>query len=134
MRAAYATGAVALALTARRCLRVVAVEGASMAPTYRDGERVLALYGGGWLRVRPGDVVVAHAPAPVWTPEQGYDDAYVTVIKRVTAVGGAPRPDGSGAVPQGAVFIEGDAPGGYDSTVFGPLSRPHVLGRVLLRL
>jgi len=135
LRAAYAISVVAFTIAAaRRWLRVVAIEGASMQPTYRDGDRVLAVYGGEWLRVRPGDVVVARAPRPNWAPEQGFDDAYVTVVKRVKAVGGAPRPDPSRAVPAGAVFIEGDAPGGYDSTVFGPLPRSQVLGRVLLRL
>lgn len=127
-------GALILCLVAaRRWLRVVVVDGCSMAPTYRDGDRLLALYG--WDRpLRRGDVVVVRAPTPGWTPEQPVEAAHQALVKRVSHVGGEPRPDGRGHVPSGAVYVEGDAPGGYDSRVFGPLPRPEVLGRVLGRL
>lgn len=121
-------------LGARRWLRVVVVEGGSMAPTYSDGDRLLAAYGLRWLPVRRGHVVVVHAPDPGWRPDHPLDAAHQTLVKRVTATGGEPRPDGTGLVPVDRMYVEGDAPGGYDSRVFGPLPRTEVIGRVLTRL
>lgn len=125
---------VATGLAARRWLRVVVVEGGSMVPTYSDGDRLLAAYGLRWLPVRRGHVVVVRAPDPGWRPDRTLDVAHQTLIKRVTAVSDQPRPDGVGLVPTGSVYVEGDAPGGYDSRVFGPLPRTEVIGRVLTRL
>lgn len=137
LRRAAALAAVAvsaIALIARNWLRVVLVEGSSMAPTYHDGDRLLALYARPWRPLRRGDVVVVRAPAAGWTAAAPLAAAHETLVKRVSALGGDPLPAGSGRVPSGAVYVEGDAPGGYDSTVFGPLRRSEVLGRVLLRL
>lgn len=122
---------VAGGLLARRRLRVVVVDGSSMAPTYADGDRLLVVFGGRRLAVRLGDIVVARAPSPAWSAEQPLDEAHVRVVKRVTAVGGTSPIGDRGGVPSGTVFLEGDAPGGYDSKVFGPLARSEVLGRVL---
>lgn len=124
----------AAAVAARRWLRVVVVDGDSMAPTYRDGDRLLAAYGLRLLPIRRGDVVVVRAPDPGWRADRALDDAHVSVVKRVTATGGQPQPDGAGAVPVGSVFVEGDAPGGYDSRTFGPLPRTEIVGRILTRL
>lgn len=124
----------AAGLGARRWLRVVVVDGGSMTPTYADGDRLLAAYGLRWLAIRRGDVVVVRAPDPGWRPDQPIEAAQQTLVKRVTATGGEPRPDGTGLVPNGSVYVEGDAPGGYDSRVFGPLPRTEVIGRVLTRL
>lgn len=118
-----------LLLALRRWLRVVVVEGSSMAPTYRDGDRVLAVYGAR-VPLPLGAVVVAQAPDPTWTAAAPIEDAQVRVIKRITAVAGQPRPDGAGRVPPRAVYLTGDA-GGYDSTTFGAVPRTAVLGRVV---
>ena len=79
-------------------------------------------------------MVVVRAPAPGWTADRPFDEATELIIKRVTAVSGTPRPDGSGPVPPEAVYVEGDAPGGYDSRVFGPLPLGELVGRVRLRV
>jgi signal peptidase I len=121
-------------LGARRWLRVVVVDGRSMVPAYSDGDRLLAAYGLNWLPVRRGDVVVVCAPDPDWRPGRALDGAHQTLIKRVTAMAGEPRPDGTGLVPTERVYVEGDAPGGYDSRVFGPLPRTEITGRVLGRI
>ncbi len=125
---------VATGLAARRWLRVVVVEGGSMVPTFSDGDRLLAAYGPRWLPVRRGDVVVVRAPDPGWRPDHPLDAAHQTLVKRVTATGGEPRPDGTGLVPVDSMYVEGDAPGGYDSRVFGPLRRTEITGRVLGRI
>ncbi|OLF19243.1 S26 family signal peptidase [Actinophytocola xanthii] len=128
-----AVAAAGLTWAVRRCV-VVTVRGHSMAPTYGDGDRVLA------LRTAPhrlvaGDVVVS------WLPGLAVDRAREPrdrpwVIKRVAAVPGDPLPGAPGErVPRGRLYLVGDNPdGGLDSEDFGLAHTDHVLGRVVRRL
>ena len=128
-----AAGLVAAAalVTARRVLLVVRVEGASMEPTYRSGDAVLALRRGR-RPVRSGDVVVCRPPAGA--PRPG-----ALLIKRVVAVAGEPmppvnEPSALVTVPAGHVFVRGDAARSLDSRQFGPVPLDHVIGHVIASL
>jgi len=99
------------------CTRFVAipwtVDGDSMEPTLRSGDRVLVDL---WTyRNRPpeqGDVVLIRGPGSV------------RMVKRIS-------PTGS---PPGFVYVLGDNyENSQDSRKFGPIPREAVLGRVLLR-
>jgi nickel-type superoxide dismutase maturation protease len=79
-------------------VRRVSVEGTSMAPTYRPGERLTALRR--WRGVRPGDVVVVRDPR----------DSTRWLLKRCVARRG------------GMVELRGDnAAASTDSRDFGPV-------------
>ena len=108
--------AVAAVLVLRRKVFLVAVIGQSMAPTYHDGERILAVR---TRRVRPGDVVVFTMPQAGLSsiPE----NAGPITIKRVATA----YPGG------GPVVVAGDAARSVDSSVFGPVERDLIIGRVL---
>jgi nickel-type superoxide dismutase maturation protease len=88
-------------------LRLVVVEGTSMAPGLLPGDRLLVLA----LRARPGDVVALRDPR----------DGRV-IVKRVAAVEGD------------AVTVLGDdADRSTDSRTFGPVARSALLGRAVYR-
>jgi signal peptidase I len=136
VRARAALGAltaVALIRVLRRYV-VVTVRGPSMAPTYGDGDRVLA------LRTAPhrlvvGDVVVSRLPGLAVDEARGPRDR-PWVIKRVAAVTGDPVPGAPAElVPPARLYLVGDNPdGGLDSRVFGLVHTDLVLGRVVRRL
>jgi signal peptidase I len=108
-----ATAAVAVA---RRRVFAVAVVGQSMAPTYRDGERILA------VRTRnfgPGDVVVFTMPAAGLFALPAGSTPPITLKRVIEARPGAP------------VVVAGDASGSVDSSIFGPVDRDLVIGRAL---
>lgn len=89
---------------------LVRVRGASMSPTLKDGDRLLAARTRRRSTPRPGDVVLARFPA---RPE-------LLVVKRVVR-----------AVP-GGHWVEGDSPlVPGDSRAFGAAV---VVGRVLVRV
>ncbi|SBT43477.1 S24/S26 family peptidase [Micromonospora auratinigra] len=92
----------------RRRWRLVVVRGHSMAPTLRDGERLVVRVG----RVpAAGDLVVFRARAVV-------PDADLTwMVKRVQRVG-----------PDGAVTVRGDNTHSQDSRHFGAVPPAAVLG------
>ncbi|WP_219825575.1 signal peptidase I [Nonomuraea typhae] len=115
------------AVWARRSYVVVTVQGESMTPTLADGDRVLV------RRRRPGqvsrgDVVVLEPPR-----EPGRWN-----VKRVVALPGDPVPDGlreTGTVPDGALVVLGDNPGGSaDSRQRGFFPADQLLGVALRRL
>lgn len=116
-------------LLARRYCSVVTVRGHSMNPTLFDGQRVFAMRR---QRYRVGDVVVFRIDGAAGTPG---DPAHR--VKRVIAIGGAPRPavfDGStlpDVVPAGHLAVAGDNVGrSEDSRHLGYIPLAHVLGRV----
>jgi signal peptidase I len=125
-------------IAARRCLLVIRVVGASMLPTLRPGERILALRRRYGRRLRRGDIVVHQLPA---TAVDGSADfapgvllaALPLVVKRAVAVGGDPAP-GGGTVPAGYVFVVGDHSESTDSRHYGPIPLTSVVGRVVARL
>ena len=122
-----AAGLLAVAvLAARRSLFVVRIDGASMEPTYRSGEAVLAVRAPIGVPTRQGDVVVCQLPAAL----QGPSDY---LVKRVAGLAGD-EVAGAGRVPPGQVFVVGDGSNSYDSRRFGPLPLSAVRGRVIARL
>lgn len=122
-------------LLARRSLLVVEVRGASMEPTYADGDRLLAVRspGRGWRSRHAagppsrGTVVVVEAPAGPHDPDQPRAGVPDTFVKRLVGVEGDP------GVPAGMIVVEGDHPSSYDSRAYGPLSSSALLARVLFR-
>jgi signal peptidase I len=126
--------AVALVLVRRRFVAVL-IEGDSMEPTLRAGQRVLVRRVGPG-RVRLGDVVVLANPndlalelgSPAW------------LIKRVAAVPGDPVPRETvpalrnvteALVPAGRLVLLGDNPAaGYDSRRTGYFTSDALLGVV----
>jgi signal peptidase I len=123
------TLAVVVAGWIRRALLVVTVRGASMRPTYADGERVLVRRT--TRRVRPGQVVVFGDTPP----------GRSLLIKRIAAVPGDAVPIefttavSGGHVPPGRFLVLGDnPPASVDSREFGYLERRRLVGRVVRRL
>ncbi|GLZ58419.1 MULTISPECIES: S26 family signal peptidase [Micromonospora] len=127
-----------------RRLVAVTVDGASMEPTYRDGDRVLVRRG----RVpATGHVVVVEYPSvdgkwPLPPLRDGASAAEVGrrrwLIKRVAAVPGDPVPRdrvpalAEERVPPGMVVLLGDNPGSsFDSRRIGYFSGERILGAVL---
>ncbi|MDQ0843512.1 MULTISPECIES: S26 family signal peptidase [unclassified Streptomyces] len=97
---------------ARRNLVVVSVEGASMEPAVRHGDRVLVrrrrLH-----RVRTGDIVVLEPPSdgPYRTAATAGPDGRIWNVKRVAALPGDPLPPGvpgEGQVGPGTFAVLGD--------------------------
>ena len=114
---AVALAAAAALVWARRRLLIIRVNGVSMEPTYRDGDRVLAVRPHTPGRLRAGDVVVLDRAQPR--------------VKRVTGVAGGVI-DGM-AVPAGHVYVRGDRGRSYDSAMHGPIAESLVFGRAVRR-
>ncbi|MEU8234560.1 S26 family signal peptidase [Actinoplanes sp. NPDC048967] len=111
----------------RRGRVVVVVDGDSMAPTLRRGDRVLVRRGAA-VRPRTGDVVLIEKPAGGM------------MIKRVAAVGGEAVPEqcvppsaSSGTpVPAGMLLVVGDnRADSWDSRTFGYLRADLIVGVAL---
>jgi len=127
---------------ARRRYVVVTVEGASMAPTLADGDRVLVRrrrIG----QVRRGDVIVLEPPldpSGPYQPGPPASDGRHWNIKRAAALPGDPLPagvagqDGLERVPAGAVVVFGDNPDSIDSRHRGLFPADHLLGVALRKL
>lgn len=129
----------ALLVLTRRGFVMVRIDGESMHPSYRTGEKVLLR-----RRTRPGihvgDVVMFERP-----DDDGRWDQPVTrrlgarrwLIKRVAGVGGDPvppgtaNPQGTHTVPRGCFVAFGDAGRGYDSRHFGFVPTERVIGTVV---
>jgi signal peptidase I len=131
-RRAGTTAAVAalagLAVWARRRLVAVTVEGLSMYPAYRPGDRVL-VHRRPLAAVRVGDVVVVERPVPGsgWEELPPFDGRLAGRhwnLKRVAAVG----------VPPGTLVVLGDNPHSEDSKQWGPFPGERLLGVVVTRL
>ncbi|GAA0922429.1 S26 family signal peptidase [Virgisporangium aurantiacum] len=133
-------GAISAALwTARRRLVVVTVRGASMAPTLRDGDRVMVRRTPG-ARVRRGQIVVLEHPDADGKYRIQARDRRIWMIKRCTAAAGDPVPAG---IPERCRTVDGRVPSGVltvlsdnlshpnDSRKFGFLPHDRVLGVVV---
>lgn len=127
---------------------VVTVEGRSMEPTLRDGDRLVVRRTRG-RSVRRGQIVVyrddlseishlgdlgAEVPAIAEIPE----GISLWVVKRAVAVGGDPSSiagrDGE-PVPAGYLVVLGDAPDhSFDSRDFGYLRAERVMGVMVRRM
>ena len=126
-----AVTAVAAAVAARRRLTVVVVDGESMSPALRSGDRVLVVRRTAGPSV--GDVVLFRYAS-------GRDEK---LIKRVAAVAGdLVPPDVLGAVgarpgtrvPDGRLVVIGDGVHSTDSRDFGYLAADRVIGVMVRRL
>lgn len=127
----------------RRQFVVVTVSGPSMDPTYRDGDRLLAVRRPA-ATLRAGQVVVADLR--ICPPGMGDQSAAASlslsgqpqVIKRVAAVAGEPVPPGvdpAPTVPPGMLVLLGDnPPASVDSRHYGYVAAKQVVGVVLRRL
>jgi signal peptidase I len=117
-----------------RAIFVTNVRGASMSPTFHDGDRLLTIRRSLFRSLRPGDIVVCQLPTGYSLPDGG---SRPLVVKRVAATAGQPQPNaqGSGRVPAGHIFVVGDSPQySFDSSDFGPIPQEHVVGVVVRRL
>ena len=120
-------------LVLRRRLVVVAVDGPSMQPTLRDGDRVLVRRSS-IDQVRRGQIVVLAPPAPL-------PDDVKWLIKRAFAVPGDPVPRAEvpalreaaeTRVPAGKFVVLGDnSAASFDSRVAGYFDAAALLGVVL---
>lgn len=142
--AAVVLGLVAAVAVLRRRLVVITVLGSSMAPTYREGDRVL-VYRRPARAIRRGQVVVAERPTSTgeWpTPPLNGDLAGRRwVIKRAVALPGDPFPGDypravarhrGTTVPAGMLFLLGDGgPLSFDSKHVGCFPAARVLGVVV---
>ena len=145
MRLALGLGVALAAATAlvRRRVVLITVDGRSMEPTYRSGDRLLLRRADG-RQVRHGQVVVVASPVSTdgWQP--GAPPAvYGTgnwLVKRAVAVAGEPVPlDVVGAagvqpgsvVPRGYLVVRGDGVRSGDSRLWGLVPVDQVLGVVL---
>lgn len=139
--------ALGLLAAAHRTLVLVIVDGLSMAPTYRSGDRALVLRRNG-RRVGRGQVVVIERPEARhgWDrlpPPNGSLAGRHWCLKRVAAVAGDPVPDpvatavGADAdtrVPVGRLVVLGDGDPSDDSKQWGYFPADRVLGVVVRRL
>jgi signal peptidase I len=112
-----AAGVIVLVVLAlRRWLCVVSVSGESMAPAYRNGDRLLVVRSR--RRARIGSVVVFAPPA-------GFTDL-PWLVKRVVGPNEDLRPR--------QLIVRGDAAVSLDSRQFGPVDRAAVIGVVVRRM
>src|SRR4051812_24629175 len=106
----WAIGVVVVAATVgafllvRRLLLVVRIDGASMEPTFRPGQAVLAVRRPPWRAVRRDDIVVCRLPAGIPGPPG-------LLIKRVTGVAGDRV--ATDVLAPGLVYLQGDGPSSY---------------------
>ncbi len=124
---------VAVLVLARLRYTVATVEGASMEPTYRSGDRLLVRrtrLGG----VHRGDVVVVRRP-----PGAGSDAGAGLLVKRAAAVPGDPVPPvvrlPDVVVPPGRLLVLSDnTQNTLDSRAFGYVPAERVVGVVVRML
>lgn len=136
--------AAAALLWMKHRLLIIDVDGISMAPTLRAGERVLVRRVP-FRRVQPGHIVLVEgiSEGPAGGPERPAGRPRL-ILKRAAAVAGDPVPApvaralaaGSGAaVPAGHLVVLGDNPDySFDSRNFGYLPGDRVVGVVRRRL
>jgi signal peptidase I len=113
-------------LLSRRRVMLVTVKGQSMAPAYRDGERLLVVRRSHYAA---GDVVMFRTPGRHLADVEW-------MVKRAAAIGGDSVPDDLRAkvdvatVPAGSLLVRSDAVNGLDSRHFGLIDAGDVLGVV----
>jgi signal peptidase I len=123
------TGGTAAVL--RRRFAVITVRGASMTPTYADGDRLLVRRTASFGR---NDVMVFAMPRAHQV------DGMKWLLKRVLAVAGDGVPAdlapvvGAGRVPPGCVLVRGDSHSSLDSRQLGYIATGAGLGIVIRRL
>jgi len=136
-----------LAAAARRRLVAVTVDGRSMEPTLRDGDRVLVLRRD-LRRVRRGNMVVVERPEPGtgWSrlrAPRWHLDGRSWYVKRAVALPGDPVPDSVvpavaatpwAVVPADSLVVIGDAVNSSDSRQWGYFPADRLLGIVIARL
>jgi signal peptidase I len=129
-----------VSVAARRRFPVVAVDGVSMDPTLRPGDRVVARRRPAY-RMRAGHVVVLRETAPCWAGGTLRGSAPL-IVKRLAAVPGDPYPgwlpawarQGTIVAPERYVVV-GDNPAfSVDSRRFGPVSGDRLIGVVVRRV
>ena len=140
MTAIVAGATVCLLAAARALFVVVTVKGASMAPTYQPGQRLLMMRRPP-ARPRVGSVVVFRLPQ---SERQGGPGRNPLVIKRIAAVQGRPIPPsvlqavGARAgdlVPEGQLVLLADAAGlSGDSRTWGYIPATSIRGVIICRL
>jgi len=144
-----AGGLVALGVAVAGRLRLVAVtvEGHSMEPTLRDGDRVLVLRRG-LRRIRHGNVVVVERPEPGigWShlqPPRWDLEGRKWYVKRAVALPGDPVPESvapavgapaNAVVPDDSLVVIGDGVSSSDSRRWGYFPAERLLGVVVARL
>ena len=120
---------IGLVAVARARLVAVTVQGESMAPTLRTGQRILVRR---TRSVHRGQIVVLANPSE--SVRVGASPAWL--VKRAAAVAGDPVPDGvpeTGPVPAGKLVLIGDnTEPGYDSRRIGYFEATTLLG-VMIR-
>lgn len=138
LTAILSIGGLLIVLTAlRRSLLIAQVRGASMAPSYMDGDHLVAVRLPLWRRARR-HLLVRNAVVLVSPP--GFPGQIH--LKRITGVPGdsyrvSPTPrDCVAFVPRGHYFLEGDGGGSQavDSRLYGPCPDAAVRARAFLRL
>lgn len=131
--AAAGLAAVLAARTLRRRFVLVHVQGRSMLPTFRPGDRVL-------VRRAPADRIARGTVAVLRVRHTAAAPAH-WVIKRVAAVPGDPVPasvrpaaGGISVVPAGQLVVLSDNPRGNDSRRWGLVSGSDLIGPVIATL
>ena len=136
--AAIIATAAATVLALRHHYTVIIVRGASMSPTLREGERVLARRVHGQA-VRSGDIVILRVPG---LGADGAPNRY-TAVKRVAATAGDPLPPflppqtttGGELLPAGHLAVLGDnVTASVDSREWGLIPAANVLAKVVRTL
>jgi signal peptidase I len=136
-----------LAAAARMRLVAVTVDGWSMEPTLRDGDRVLVLRRK-LRRVRRGSVVVVERPEPGvgWSrlrAPKWHLDGRSWYVKRAVAIPGDPVPgsvapvvgaEPQSVVPPDSLVLIGDGVSSSDSRRWGYFPADRLLGVVVARL
>jgi signal peptidase I len=132
--------AVLSAAVARRRFVVVRVNGGSMLPTLRSGDRVLVQRVPA-ARLTTGVIVVIRAHQRGWRGSGMPPASRGWVIKRVAALPGDLVPEpvqaatlGISVVPGGMLVLMADNPNGTDSRQWGFVPADGLLGMVVARL
>lgn len=144
-----------LILLLRSALLVIVIHGESMAPTLRQGDRILVLRRFLARRLRKGQVVIITLPDDQEGLNSALDSAQGYYVKRAVALAGEsftaivsalPRSkhifsrEGqenlqSWLIPAGHVFVCGDnRQGSIDSRTWGPLPLRNIAGVMLMKL